>query len=569
MTEVADSARQGRTEPAGPGFFLIYCLLSLVAVQILLDVVVAASGNSYAMGFLYLVAILTLLFLPGYALSLSCQRSKVGTDWDVLAVLPVPGLIILSAFGLFIWLVHPGHALLIGQLLRYAILITSIVVVWLRRSRLYLPASWRLPAGLYVLLVLVAFIYSFPIFNVTQEWYAHTHWESRMAASPPDSAIPFQTGVYFLHGHNGKELARDYFGDWSVASRGPLVPLVNTSTLDMMKFKPHDPPQSTPNSQFDVEGYFIGRLNGIVTNALIILAAGALLSRLESSPSAIRFGLLWLACTPFVFINVGFTWPKLAAAYFLILAFTDVLADRSRQRIGVWSALAYFSHPVGGLFFLPIVLLEALRSRASPLKHPRIEFLESIIGQSFWIVLFIAPWLMYKLYLNQSDPLLRYVLGDGRGTLTAMSPRSWLTARYRNITLTLIPFNFWFEPYMRSWVGGPLSDWVRWAIQNAKTLPAGLGFGLMWFYYNPFSIRPRDLMSRQFLQVAVFVTFVLMLIYWGYSSDGLGRDCLEPLAVLVLLYAASQVTTMNWPLKLGLVAVTLETVYVAVVPVVM
>ena len=38
----------------------------------------------------------------------------------------------------------------------------------------------------------------------------------------------------------------------------------------------------------------------------------------------------------------------------------------------------------------------------------------------------------------------------------------------------------------------------------------------------------------------------VMLVFWGYSSDGLGRNCLEPVAVLLIIYAAG-LRAPSWP----------------------
>jgi hypothetical protein len=46
-----------------------------------------------------------------------------------------------------------------------------------------------------------------------------------------------------------------------------------------------------------------------------------------------------------------------------------------------------------------------------------------------------------------------------------------------------------------------------------------------------------------------------MLVFWGYSADGLGRNCLEPIAILLMVYAAG-VKPSGWGGWRGLLLLT-------------
>src|SRR4029079_18373361 len=173
-------------------------------------------------------------------------------------------------------------------------------------------------------------------------------------------------------------------------------------------------------------GYYVARVNGIVCNALIILGAASLLYKLGATPDGVRFGLLWLTISPLVFINVGFTWPKLLAGYFALLAMVEVLGDSRNARVALWASLSYLSHPVGALFMPALVLVQAYRAAGKQLFHQPLTFIRAAARQSVWLIAFLFPWLMYKTHIHADDQFLRYVLGDGRGEIRAASLGSWL-----------------------------------------------------------------------------------------------------------------------------------------------
>jgi hypothetical protein len=148
---------------------------------------------------------------------------------------------------------------------------------------------------------------------------------------------------------------------------------------------------------------------------------------------------------------------------------------------------------------------------------------------------------------------MRYPLGDSNGIARAVSFASWLRARWDNLWLTLLPSGFFWSNRMYVWLGGPLNEPLRWTIQYAKTLPGHLGFACFGSAYLA-------LLSRRCLRGdvglvrlhLVFGALILMLRYWGYSSDGFGRNCLEPLSITLLIATAAGWSTaprwMPWAL---------------------
>jgi len=162
--------------------------------------------------------------------------------------------------------------------------------------------------------------------------------------------------------------------------------------------------------------------------------------------------------------------------------------------------------------------------------------------------------------------LLKYPLGDGNGLNAAQSVFSWIRARYYNFTNTVVPLNFFFGPYMYNWTEGSLNQFLRWAVQYAKTLPGHLGFSMFWLSYYYLIRKTRVNNANLFRVLVLVIPFLLTLVYWGYSSDGLGRNSLEPFSVLMIIYTASQMHYFGSKIKLLLLLLSVETLYVIFIP---
>ena len=68
-----------------------------------------------------------------------------------------------------------------------------------------------------------------------------TH-RGRMAASPPDSTIPYFTAAFFIHDKDPRGDVRPYFWGWSFSSRGPAMAWIDAAALNVEGLLPDDPP---------------------------------------------------------------------------------------------------------------------------------------------------------------------------------------------------------------------------------------------------------------------------------------------------------------------------------------
>jgi len=491
------------------------------------------------------IAIGTLLFLPGVALRNGWTRFQTANT----AFFVLPGLGALVALGWLAWL-SPllGTCAATLWLIANLLLAVELTRTWWKYG-VVLHANVLTPLCVYALVCASALAFGVLPLRVAQEFGAHSTSQSRMIASPPDHGIPFSSAVYFYLGHNGKTENADYFGqDWSIASRGPITPFAINALFHVFGARPL-PFAGTSLEAWpaSADGYYLARIFMVLANALVLLAGLELAMALApNSKLATQRGLVWLAAAPVVMINIDFTWPKMLASAFFLLAAKAVIERRPAWLAGMLAGLAYLTHPVGALFTPMLVLFgmhQTWRETEPPASRAR-----SAIRTALWItagwLLCAAPWLAFKIHLGFPDAFTRYPFGDGRGPLAAESLGSWLYCRWGNLLYSIAPGAFFCSSNMKSWIEGPVSEPMRWAVYYAKTLPAGVGHGLffaaIWALVRPTTIG-LPIGFRRWLLAGSFAT---ILILWGFSGDGLGRNCLEPLVLLVLVYTAA---AKDWP----------------------
>jgi hypothetical protein len=524
--------------------------------------------TSYALFFFATLTVLVLLVLPGYALQVLWPRSL----WAAPELLPVPGLLSLASLGLVLWCTHAATNPWWGR--GYVTLHVLLGAFLLLRGRSSPVASssseQRVPLALWLLTATSAFASGLNPMPVEQEFFAGTTLPGRMVAAPPDHATPFQTAVYFFHGKDGEKDRGVYFGEWATTSRGPLVALASTSLLSIFHETPTDPPAFLA-SRWPVasDGAYLARILGWLCNAAVVLGASRLLQSLGVSPLARRSALVWLALSPLVLIHTVFLWPKLLAVTFLLLAVAFLVEGRTLGA-SAWMALAWLSHPVGALY-LPVIglfvghltwLRASEPAPASRLLRGRAALL-AMARFTAMVLLLMSPWLAFKLHLKQPDALLKYPLGHGQGYEPAPDLLSWATTRWRNVWYSLAPLGFMQSELMSSWVAGPLTQPLRFTVQYAKTLPGQLGFSLLLPAYAAlFGTRAEASALRLLRGHLISGAFVLMVLYWGYSYDGLGRNSLEPLTALVIVYVVARRPASRGLPVLGLLGLWLEGRYI-------
>ncbi|HEY5551860.1 MAG TPA: hypothetical protein VIK52_08225 [Opitutaceae bacterium] len=523
-------------QPGHGGWLGIGRILSPTGVHPALDPMLRPVLN---VGFFltHVFAVAGFLFLPGLALRMWGRFGAIS-----IAALPLPGVALLAAGGAMIWI---GGTAVDDFGIYYTIVHAGLAgAIIARRGPAFDPNDMQ-TARLFFALLAVVTAWSMVPLTAEREFFAGTNARGRMVASPPDSVIPFFTAAYFLRGRDGGADATRYFGvEWSVTSRGPLTAWMITTGLKAFGFAPMDPPQIATHAwPADREGFFVARIIGNFTNGLVVFGAlAALAAFARGRREAIWFGLGWIAISPVVLINVAFLWPKMLASYFGLLAVAEAASRRRAWRVGAWLALAYLSHPVGILIAAPVfVWLGVIGSQGGAgLRGRANAFARGALPAGLWMIAVAAPWVVFKMIEGTPDVFLRYPLGDGRGYETAASFGTWLSCRWDNFWYSLVPGTLWHSNLLVQWAGGSLSWPGHWAMNCAKTVPFGVGLGLfpavVWYLF-----RNVDPLVRLFRRWVIAAGILFMILIWGYNRDGLGRACLEPMVVFIMVATSSSI----------------------------
>lgn len=507
------------------------------------------------------LAILFLLLAPGVFL-MAWQRTRMN-----IAFLPIPGTVLLALAGTGYWAAPRSvvPALQVGLYVLYAaIMIATLIALCKDRGAIRLvKRDARFCLLAFCLCFAQAMLYGSNPLPVAQEYGEGTPLPGRMVASPPDHGIPYQTSLYMYKRYDGVEQSSAYFGEWNIASRGPLVPLGINALYHLLdpqaRLGENEHGSSWPES---AKGAKYASIYGWLLNASVVMGCFYLIGALTTSVYWQRIALTWVVVSPVITINTVFLWPKLLAVYFVLLAVGALLRQRPALS-GSCMALAWLSHPVGALM-LPAVFLFGLALHLTRLNTPAIRrATKDSLRFCLALGALMGPWLLYKASLGHPDVLFSYVLGGGRGTLPADSIQQWLSVRWSNFWLTLSPAAFFYSGNMHQWLYGALSEPLRWTIQYAKTLPGAIGFLAYPVALSALLSSARH--ARQLNLVRSFLiigAFLIMLVFWGFSGDGLGRNSLEPVSVLLMLYVVASKTPARRFMPVLLWSVALESLYV-------
>ena len=129
-------------------------------------------------------------------------------------------------------------------------------------------------------------------------------------------------------------MTRGFFGPWDFADRTPLAGAVAASAASAIAGNlPTRPiwtlaPEQIEPAVQDTHGYWQTHLVLVLLNTLVVVAIARLALSIYGDRAALVAGFL-AATNPFIFTNSFFTWPKMLAAYFVLLHYTYVRERRS------------------------------------------------------------------------------------------------------------------------------------------------------------------------------------------------------------------------------------------------
>jgi hypothetical protein len=175
------------------------------------------------------------------------------------------------------------------------------------------------------------------------------------------------------------------------------------------------------------------------------------------------FAFLIAATAPFTIHEIYFTWPKLAAAGFALVA--AYLIFRGQYLLaGLLIGFGYLVHP-SALMSVPALA--------------GIIILQKRVIRMATMAAGIAAWLLFWRYLNRGhyaqDFFLEYFRMTAGGPATLIA---WLQSRFKSVVNTLVPlYLFFFDPRRTETRSAysPSPPLIRCFFQYWNTLPFGAG----------------------------------------------------------------------------------------------
>jgi hypothetical protein len=460
-----------------------------------------------------------------------------------LAFLPLPGLALLVATAGLAWglggdveprivcfaVVAPLLGLLLGGLIgagpedmldreeQRALMITSLALgLAIGRS------LWSLgPAG---------------------ELYEGTISRTLVAEGRPDSRIPFLIPEMIAnHAHPYGQAASALFAPYNFSSRGPLAGLASTPVVMATGGSPELAFPDAPWRPFDPQGFMAFRIAMITFSSTILLSLWELVRRLGGARAA-RLALLLGVSTPFLYAELWFTWPKLLAASFVLLAGLLVIERRS-FRSGVLVGLGYLTHPSALLGLSGVGLLSLWPPQGASWRRPDIRAaILLIVGAAVSLV----GWRLVNGSHFLQEGFLEYVtqaFPEANPSLLA-----WLKFRAISSANTFVPLFL------------PLSQGHDVSINAVGTISpgvvhfffqywTGVPFGLSIFFY-PLLLLSLWRAGRRWtwpVFAVVVVPAVSFTVYWGASRSGMLREGMQSWALALLAVVALQQAAAGFP----------------------
>lgn len=468
---------------------------------------------------------------PGIVLRARCA-TPCSAVW-----IPIPGILTLTILGLFAW--KGPHYLSPELISRTGLSIIFLIVGYefIRRPLTTRIAGAELRVlALVVLLILIAVAKSLYSIGPSGELYRGHISRTLEANGRGDSRISYhlvQLVALRKGGYSG--LAYNLFAPWNFSHRGPVGGLATSPIVLCADVRP---PKSMPYatwSLFDPQGFTSYRI------AMIVLSAGSLftvfgLARHFLNEEWAVLAFLCAATAPFTVHELFFTWPKILAASFVLLAAYLVF---SRRFLGAGFAvgLGYLCHPSALLSFPAILILIAVvQQRRTSFSYPRLTELGkstglACLGLAFWIA--IWRWVNHTHF--HQDSFFQYFSQAGG---LALTPTNWLHARWETLLNTVVPlYAFVFHRTDRDLLppDGLPQTWVQLIAQYWCTLAFAGGcvfyLPLLWLLATGFK------KAKSWLLLIFMPSLLLFLCYFGAPNTGLMREGLHAWFFGLVLFA--------------------------------
>lgn len=374
------------------------------------------------------------------------------------------------------------------------------------------------------------------------EWFAGGISRTLNPEGRPDSRISYHVVQLIANGaHPYGPAANALFAPYNFSSRGPWPGM---GTAPIVFLSGGHPPLAAPElpwRPFDAQGFMAYRIATIAFSCTVFLALWDLVRRLGGVPAA-RFALLLAAGTPFIFAELWFTWPKLLAVTFVLLA-AILLFERRSFRSGLMVGIGFLAHPsaLGGLFALgPLSVWPA---HGASWRRPRVLAPILLAAGTGVAVLFWREINGPHLLQDQFFGYLTAAGGDSNPSLSL-----WIHFRAHTALNTLVPLYLpLFDAHNHSIneFRGISPEVVHFFFQYWTSVP--FAFGIVFLPMMLLSLW-RALRRWTWATTAVvLIPFAIFAAYWGQNSSGLLREGMQFWVLGVIALIALQQASAGFP----------------------
>ncbi len=452
----------------------------------------------------------------------------------------VPGLLGLALVGVAAW-VGPRH-FRAASMCRYALAIFFVFAAWrflrVRFSRAVTKVEVRV---LLVVLVLASICAAKSMYSLgpVGELYHDEISRTLEIGGRSDSRLPYHVAqLVGLRQKTDSPFAHELYGTWTFSDRGQLValaatPLVLAGPTYMPDYKP-----GNVWTVFDPEGFAAYRFSMIVFAACCLLFVFGV-SRLFLPEDWSLFAVLVTATAPFFVHETYFTWPKLEAAAFVLLA--GYLVLRARFLLGGLAlGLGYMCHP-SALLSTPAIL--GLIILLPKFTHTGHVFSWRQVNRWIWgsLLVFVGlgVWILLWRIVNgpnyTQDKFLSFALASGHWSHTA---GHWLRYRWNSLLNTFVPLNqflFHGDDENVNAIEGPSPRIVRFFVQPWSAIPAAVGFAyffclLRWIYLG-------FVKATSWISLTLVIPIIIFAAYMGVDSSGMLKEGLHAWFLTLMIFS--------------------------------
>jgi hypothetical protein len=485
---------------------------------------------------------LAFLFLPGFAL----LALVGGLAWALAGEIAPPDLCFAIFLPVLAWLAGVllwagPHQLLSSEERRCLLVVGCVLGLAVGR------ALWSLgPEG---------------------ELYGGTVSRTLEVGDRSDARISYIIPQLVAHGADPYgPMGASFFAPYNFSSRGPLPGLASSPIVFLSGGSPPAELPEQPWRPFDPQGFMAYRLAMLAFASTAFVALWDLTRRVAGSRAAM-FALLLAATTPFLVHEVWFTWPKMPAASFVLLAAICVISRRPFAA-GALAGLGYLMHPVALLSLPALGLLALWPLVGARWKRPR-------IGQAALLAAGLAGFLIAWRLLNgehfEQEGFVNYFKQAGWEFHPNLA--EWGEYRLKSLANTVVPLLLPFSSETNPSInvpGGLSPDVIHFFFMYWNTVPFGVAI-----VFFPLLLISLWRAARRWpwpFTATVAIPFLLFVVYWGASSTGLMREGLQPwaLTLFVVIGCEQAASGFGWlrslPIRALLTLRVVEVLAMALVP---